>query len=95
MTIKKGLKAYAKFHGKRAHRVQPGSFYVPSTLILLGDAVEIVYRCDKNNGGGDGTKAEYKHKFKPGAKLYMDERTGKVLYISSSKIYVNQRGIVN
>lgn len=95
MSHDKGIKAYETFHGKRAKRITPSSFHVPKYLILLGDAVEIVYRCDKKNGGGDGTKADYIHKFNKGTKLYMDERTGKILYIAGRSLYVNDRGIVN
>lgn len=95
MNHKKGIKAYATFHGKRAKTITPKGFHVPKYLICLGDAVEIVYRCNKENGGGDGTTAEYKHTFARGTKLYMDERCGKLLYISGTRLYVNDRGIVN
>ena len=92
---KKGNNAYKKFHGRTPKKVRQGSFHVPTHLILLGEAVEIVYRCDKLNGGGDGKQWEYKHKFSKGTKLYMDERTGKVLYISGNKLKVTRAGIVN
>ncbi len=95
MAHDKGIKSYEKFHGKRANKIVPSNFHVPKYLILLGDVVEIVYKCDKNNGGGDGRDAEYFHKFKKGTKLYMDERSGKILYISGRNLYVNDRGIVN
>lgn len=88
-------RAYETFHGKRPRKIVPGNFHVPSHLILLGDAVEIVYRCDKLNGGGDGTKAEYIHKFSKGTKVYMDERKGKIIYIAGSKLKVTRAGIVN
>lgn len=87
--------AYEKFHGKSPKSVRQGEFYVPKQLILLGDAVDITYRCDKWNGGGDGTKAEYIHKFKKGVKLYMDERTGKMLYLKGAQLKVTHRGIIN
>lgn len=95
MAHSKGIKAYETFHGKRAKTITATSFHVPKYLVYLGDAVEIVYRIDKRNGGGDGVFADYKHTFKPGTKLYMDERKKKILYISGNKMYVNERGIVN
>jgi len=95
MRNAKANRAYEAFHGKSPRQVRAGSFHVPTHLILLGDAVEIVYRSDKWNGGGDGTKAEYIHKFSKGTKLYMDERKGKVIYISGNKLKVTYAGIVN
>lgn len=95
MSHTKGIKAYELFHGKRARTVKRASFHVPDYLIYLGDAVELVYRCNKKNGGGDGVLADYKHTFSPGTKVYMDERKKKILYISGKTMYVNERGIVN
>lgn len=95
MNHKKGLRSFETFHGRRPKRIIPSDFHIPTHLILLGDAVEIVYKCRKFNGGGDGKTSEYIHKFRKGAKLYMDERSGKVLYISGNKIRVNDTGIVN
>lgn len=91
----KGENAYAMFHGKRPMRKRVGKFHVPTHLVLLGDALEIVYRCSKRNGGGDGRMSEYVHKFSPGTKLYMDERRGKVVYISGAKLRVTDAGIEN
>ena len=95
MANVKADNAYRMFHGKKPKQVTRGNFHVPTHFILLGDAVEIVYKCDKLNGGGDGRKWEYTHKFKKGTKLYMDERKGKVLYISGATLKVTSAGIVN
>jgi len=89
------VRKYEHFWGRRVRSVTKRRFHVPNTLIYLGKAHAIEYVCDKWNGGGDGTKAIYRHKFAPGARLYMDEKGRMQLYIMGSKIYVNDRGIVN
>ena len=91
----KANKAYEVFHGQRPKKVLTGKFHVPTHLILLGTAIEIVYRCDKFNGGGDGKIAEYIHKFSKGTRLYMDERKGKVIYVTGHKLKVTSAGIEN
>lgn len=92
---KKGENAFIMFHGKRPTEKRAASFYVPKNLIRLGTAVEVVYRCSKRNGGGDGRMMEYIHKFSPGTVLYMDERRGKMLYIKGSRLKVTDAGIEN
>lgn len=86
---------YEAFHGHGPRRRT--SIKVPDLrqLVLLGDAVEIVYRCDKLNGGGDGKSAEYCHKFARGAKLYCDATGNTVLLIHGPKIKVRAPGIIN
>lgn len=95
MNLKKGVNAYRTFHGKNPTKAKTGNFYVPKQLIELGDAVEITYRSDKFNGGGDGKKALYVHKFSRGTKLYMDERRRTILYIKGTRLIIQARGIVN
>jgi hypothetical protein len=86
---------YENFHGRPVKSVRTVKFNMPEALIYLGDAHAIEYVSNKFNGGGDGRRATYRHVFKKGAKLYMDERGRVQLYIKGSKIYVNERGIVN
>ena len=95
MLSDRGKNAYKNFHGKKPKKVTHGKFHVPTHLIELGDALEITYRCNKWNGGGDGQYARYVHTFSRGTKLYMDERTGKMLYIAGTKLIVTDAGIEN
>lgn len=66
----------------------------PKNLIFLGEAIEIVYRCDKRNGGGDGRQAYYKHKFSKGTLLCTDRKM-KQLYVVGQKLKVTAAGIEN
>lgn len=91
----RAVRQYEKFHGKRPRRAFAGTFNDPKELIVLGRAVLIQYECDKVNGGGDGTKAYYEHKFAPGTILCMDETGKRQLYILGNRLYVSDRGIVN
>lgn len=89
------IQKYEAFHGRPIRSHSERRIHIPDCLIRLGDAYAIEYVCDKWNGGGDGKKAVYRHKFSPGAKLYMDERGKKQLYIIGSKITVDEGGIRN
>jgi len=84
---------YAEFHGHEPRYTRSHNFHVPRTLVLLGEAIAIEYRCDKLNGGGDGRRAVYRHEFEGGAILAMDERAGGQLYILGRKIKVTDAGI--
>jgi hypothetical protein len=92
--MESAYKKYEQFHGRRSRKTASRPFHVPSSLVYLGEAVAVEYLSDKLNGGGDGAKAIYRHKFSPGAVLCMDEKARGQLYILGSKIYVNDRGIV-
>jgi hypothetical protein len=59
-----------------------------------GRAVAIEYESDKLNGGGDGTKATYRHEFAPGDMLATDQ-DGRTLYVIGPRLRVNSRGIVD
>jgi hypothetical protein len=63
--------------------------------VCLGEAVAIEYACDKNNGGGDGTMAVYRHEFETPVKLFMDTTRRRQLYIIGSKVKVTDAGIEN
>lgn len=89
------IKQYVRFHGKKPKEIYKKKFHDPGALICIGDAHKIEYISDKFNGGGDGKKAIYEHKFKRGTKLYMDERGCKQLYIMGPYLKVNERGIIN
>lgn len=86
---------FYEFWGKAPKKIYKEKFHDPKQLIYIGNAVEIVYRSNKFHGGGDGTMAEYKHRFKNGVKLYMDERGKIQLYIKGAKLKVTNRGIEN
>lgn len=91
--MRKLANAYSRFHGHEPRTARRASFTVPKGLIILGEAVAVEYRCDKLNGGGDGTKAVYRHKFDKGAVVCADEKMRKQLYIIGSKIIVTDAGI--
>ena len=89
------VRKYEKFWGRRVRSASKRKVHIPSTLISLGNAVAIEYLSDKWNGGGDGRKAIYRHKFSPGTKLYMDETGKRQLYIMGSRLRVGEPGIIN
>jgi hypothetical protein len=88
------VKKYEDFHGKPARNKKMQEFYVPESLVYLGEAIAVEYRCSKLNGGGDGKRAVYRHKFETPAMLCMDERAKKQLFILGPSIAVNSRGII-
>lgn len=83
---------YRAFHGKEPTREDAVAFKVPKEFTLLGRAVAIEYECDKLNGGGDGTKAVYRHKFGKGDILVMDE-SRQQLFVFGPRLRVTERGI--
>jgi hypothetical protein len=84
---------YEKFHGREPRRSRTVNFEVPKGLVVLGDAVAIEYRCNKRNGGGDGTQAVYRHRFEKGDLLVADMRMKKQLYIIGPRLIVTSAGI--
>jgi len=87
---------YVSFHGKDPKFQESLRFDVPrSGLVRLGKAIAIEYRCDKLNGGGDGTQATYRHRFETPVYLYMDESCKRQLYIIGEKLKVTDAGIEN
>lgn len=86
---------FKQFHGRAPKRVTVETFRIPKGLVYLGEAVSIVYRCDKLNGGGDGKLAEYEHEFETPVALCMDETGKRQLYLIGKKLKVTDRGIVN
>ena len=86
---------YEDFHGHKPRTRKQWNFHVPSGFVILGKAVAIEYQTDKLNGGGDGKKAVYRHKFDTPCLLLMDERAKKQLYIVGEKMIVTDRGIEN
>jgi hypothetical protein len=86
---------YAQFHGRHHKKVNALNFHVPKTLVLLGEAIAVEYRCDKLNGGGDGKKAVYRHEFETPAIVCMDEKARRQLYIIGPSITVDDEGIKN
>lgn len=88
------VRKYEQFHGHPVKFKKNHNLHVPTDLVILGRAVAIEYESDKLNGGGDGKKAIYRHKFSPNTLLCCDEKGKRQLYILGSKLYVNDRGIV-
>lgn len=86
---------YFAFNGHPPRKVSKTLFNVPKGLVYLGEARQIEYLSSKRHGGGDGRKTLFYHHFKPGAKLYMDERAKGQLYILSPHIVVREAGIIN
>ncbi len=88
-------KRYKQFHGHPPLARKKIAIRPIKELVRLGEAVEIVYRCSKLNGGGDGKRAEYCHKFKKGASLYCTPDGDAVLLIHGPSIRVREPGIIN
>ena len=86
---------YEQFHGKASRKQKSVEFHVPQGLVLIGKAIAIEYECDKLNGGGDGKKAVYRHKFETPSIVCMDERGRKQLYIIGARVKVTEAGIEN
>ncbi len=95
MSFKSSVKAYEQFHGRKPRNFRRTRFHDPKNLTWLGYAHAVEYVSNKINGGGDGTWAIYRHRFKMGAELFMDERKRRQLYIVGDKIKVTDRGIEN
>ncbi len=91
----RALALFNRFHGQPVKIESVTTFSVPEHLIKLGQAIAIVYKCDKKNGGGDGQPAEYVHDFETPVGLYMDETGKKQLYLIGSKLKVTTAGIEN
>jgi hypothetical protein len=89
------FRQYITFHGKRTRKERDVDFHVPKGLVVLGKAIAIEYECDKLNGGGDGTKAVYRHEFETPSLVCMDERMKKQLYIIGPNLIVTEDGIEN
>jgi hypothetical protein len=89
------IRRYEEFHGKSVNKIDRVNFHEPKKLILIGEAVAIEYRCSKLNGGGDGKRAVYRHKFERPAIVAMDETGKKQLYVIGSHIVVDEAGIRN
>jgi hypothetical protein len=91
--LTKAEKAYLRFHGQKVNQTFETIFTTPRKLVHLGDAVAIIYRSDKKNGGGNGTPRLFKHDFKPGVILAMDETAKNQLYIIGESLKVTSAGI--
>jgi hypothetical protein len=89
----KPVRQYKRFHGHDPRTEMVYSFKVPKGLVILGEVVAVEYLTDKNNGGGDGTFATYRHKFDRGSVLCADEKMKHQLYIIGRKIKVTSAGI--
>ena len=91
MTVRR----YQEFHGRNPRSFSRRRFHVPQHLIKLGTAYAIEYVSDKWNGGGDGKRAIYRHRFESPATLYMDETGHRQLYLMGSRLEVTEAGIEN
>lgn len=87
-------KKYREFHGFPHRYERDIIFHVPRSLIRLGRVVAIEYECDKENGGGDGTTAVYRHEFEHPASLNADEKMRNQLYLIGDKVTVKSPGIM-
>lgn len=85
-------KMYEDFQGHAYERESEIDLQKPEFLIRLGYAKEIVYESTKLNGGGDGTKNCFIHKFDKGTELFTDE-CGKTLFIIGKRLQVKKSGI--
>lgn len=93
-AIKRAERIRAAFQGEAVDSAREVRKPAPLVLVALGRAVSIEYESDKLNGGGDGTKATYRHEFAPGDMLATDQ-DGRTLYVIGPRLRVNSRGIVD
>ncbi len=93
MSVRKAARTYQRFHGRKPTQTQSITFQVPRALAQLGlRVVAIEYESDKWNGGGDGTRAIYRHEFDRSDRLYYDPESH-WLYIHGPKLKVTKAGI--
>lgn len=90
-----GEARYRAFHGRSVRFRRRIAIEPIRELIFLGEAIEIVYKSNKLNGGGDGKYAEYEHKFARGTKLYCTPDGKGVLLIHGPRLRVEEPGIIN
>lgn len=93
-SIQRAERIRAAFQGEAPDSAREVRKPAPLVLVMLGRAVAIEYESDKLNGGGDGTKATYRHEFAPGDVLATDQ-DGRTLYVIGPRLRVNSRGIVD
>jgi hypothetical protein len=90
---RKPVKQYRAFHGHEPRVESVYKFHPPKGMVILGEIAAVEYVTDKNNGGGDGKYATYRHKFDRGSILCADEKMKQQLYIIGKKIKVTSAGI--
>lgn len=86
-------KGVLTFHGREVRESGTVMLNEVTGLVKLGKAVAIEYECDKYNGGGDGTRAVYRHEFGPGAVVAVDQTMKRQVYIIGSRIRTTDAGI--
>lgn len=89
------MRLFKNFHGREPTNQEIGGFYDPASLVPLGQAIAVIYRSRKRNGGGDGNRANYIHEFETPAALFCDERGRRQLYIIGPQLVVTDAGIEN
>ena len=92
VKIKEGVRKYKQFHGEHPHKVTTKQIQNFSTLVYLADPEIITYASDKFNGGGNGKKNYFKHKFSKSTKLYCTP-DGKNLVIMGANLRTTPAGI--
>lgn len=91
MTLsQKSLSRYRAFHGRNPRKIRHLRTPDTSEFIFLANPEILTYASDKFNGGGDGRKAFYSHRFGAKAKIFCNP-SGTVLFITGIK--VTARGI--
>ena len=93
--MKSAEERYEDFHGHGIRYRKRYDFHTPKKLVILGKAIAIEYECDKQNGGGDGKKAIYRHEFETPCFVCMDETGRKQLYVIGSRLKTTEAGIEN
>ncbi len=84
---------YHLFHGFDG--VLVSAVDVPERWESVGACRSVLYVSDKVNGGGDGTKNRFRHRFSPGTKAYQTPENPDWIKIEGDSLYVDERGIVN
>lgn len=93
MVSNAGIKKYKQFHGKCPHTETVKEVKNFNTLVYLADPEILTYVSNKRNGGGNGKRNYFKHRFSKSTKLYCTP-DGKMLVIMGTNLKVTPRGIV-
>ena len=87
------VEAFETFHGYPAQYVS--GIDIPEHFGEPQKAVSVLYESDKLNGGGDGRKNLFRHRFRRGTVVEMGDSEYPCLRIYGPTLYVDDRGICN
>lgn len=90
---KKGQKRYESFTGREPASARVSKKSTPREWICIANPVILCYDSSKINGGGDGTRQGFKHRFGAKVRLFTNPE-GTMLLIAGPGLRITPRGIV-